>query len=280
VLLCLLSGVRGQDNSAQTEINVNFANMLVGVPSSELGADMASSRTYCQFVSYSTLQSNLQSIVNQGNNGGTGTNVFATVVSKDGCVCEITFSGSSVADQRLSARALSAQRASTASSWCTSSFAYSTANLYQNAQPGRENFGFEDANPVDPWVAYRGDPDYYGSAYDPAQGGKIGGFSGTGGGLCLYDSAGNVLGGLGVAGDTSCADHVIAWHLRHALLMDYVVGGVNPDTTRPDNVIFSASPATDSSGFAHPVCTQGALNSLTSANSLVGALEQVRSRPS
>jgi uncharacterized protein GlcG (DUF336 family) len=37
-----------------------------------------------------------------------------------------------------------------------------------------------------------------------------------GGGLALYDDNG-VIGGLGVSGDTPCADHNVAWRMRDAL---------------------------------------------------------------
>ena len=38
-----------------------------------------------------------------------------------------------------------------------------------------------------------------------------------GGGLALYDAAGTLVGGLGVSGDSSCADHNIAWRTRNTL---------------------------------------------------------------
>jgi len=39
--------------------------------------------------------------------------------------------------------------------------------------------------------------------------------------------------GLGVSGDSSCADHNIAWRTRHTLLLDYLPGGVSGDSARP-----------------------------------------------
>ena len=52
-----------------------------------------------------------------------------------------------------------------------------------------------------------------------------------GGGLALYNSSRDVVGGLGASGDTSCADHNIAWRVRHALNLDFLagVGGVSGD---------------------------------------------------
>lgn len=36
-----------------------------------------------------------------------------------------------------------------------------------------------------------------------------------------------IMGALGASGDTSCADHNIAWRVRHALKLDHVPGGVS-----------------------------------------------------
>ena len=45
---------------------------------------------------------------------------------------------------------------------------------------------------------------------------KPGGVNVFGGGLALFKS-GEVIGAIGVSGDTSCADHNIAWKSRTAL---------------------------------------------------------------
>ena len=66
------------------------------------------------------------------------------------------------------------------------------------------------------------------SANDPMVGGRIGGVNVFGGGLALYNSNGKIVGGLGVSGDSSCADHNIAWRTRHNLNLDFVPGGVEP----------------------------------------------------
>ena len=59
-----------------------------------------------------------------------------------------------------------------------------------------------------------------------------------GGGLALYNSEGALVGAIGVSGDTSCADHNIAWRTRNNLGLDYVPGGVSGDADRPDNIVF------------------------------------------
>ena len=68
-----------------------------------------------------------------------------------------------------------------------------------------------------------------------------------GGGLPLYNKAGELVGALGVSGDTSCADHNVAWRVRAALGLDHVPAGVN--TNKNDGIIYDAS-----NTFAHPSC--------------------------
>ena len=65
---------------------------------------------------------------------------------------------------------------------------------------------------------------------DPMVGSIVGGVNVFGGGLALYNSGGTLLGALGVSGDTSCADHNIAWRTRDELLLDNVPGGVQRQT--------------------------------------------------
>jgi hypothetical protein len=64
-----------------------------------------------------------------------------------------------------------------------------------------------------------------------------------------------LVGGLGVSGDTACADHVIAWKTRHSLGLDAVPMGVAPGTS--DNLIFDIQNGVSSSGFGHPDCKGG-----------------------
>jgi hypothetical protein len=103
---------------------------------------------------------------------------------------------------------------------------------------------------VDPDVAYGGNAQDYGTGSDPMVGKKIGGVNVFGGGLALYDGSGNLVGALGVSGDTSCTDHVIAWRLRHALNLDNVPAGV-ADGGADDTLIYAVG-AID--GFEHPTC--------------------------
>jgi hypothetical protein len=47
---------------------------------------------------------------------------------------------------------------------------------------------------------------------------RVGGTITFGGGLGLYEGD-NAIGGLGLSGDTACADHSTAWRAREALFM-------------------------------------------------------------
>jgi hypothetical protein len=71
--------------------------------------------------------------------------------------------------------------------------------------------------------------------------------------LPLYDESGKLLGAIGVSGDSACADHNIAWKVRHALNLDNVPGGVSP--TKDDNIVYDISGNKSSSGWGHPECT-------------------------
>ncbi len=53
---------------------------------------------------------------------------------------------------------------------------------------------------------------------------RIGGINVFGGGLAVY-KGGIRVGGLGVSGDTSCTDHLIAWRTRNALGLDQLKVG-------------------------------------------------------
>jgi C4-dicarboxylate-specific signal transduction histidine kinase len=57
----------------------------------------------------------------------------------------------------------------------------------------------------------------FGTPSDPMVGQRVGGVNVFGGGLALYRS-GVKVGGVGVSGDTSCTDHMVAWRVRNASL--------------------------------------------------------------
>lgn len=185
-------------------------------------------------------------------NGGLENNEWAAVVTRDGTVCAIAFSGEKPDDQWLGSRAIAAEKANTANALSLKAFALSTANLYAGTQPAGPLFGLQTSNPAATDVLYAGDPMAFGSAKDPMIGKHLGGVIVFGGGLALYDERG-VVGGLGASGDTSCADHNIAWRLRQKLKLDKVPGGVSPQHN--DAIIYDVQPdKTSVSGYGHPLC--------------------------
>jgi len=62
----------------------------------------------------------------------------------------------------------------------------------------------------------------------------------------LYDSNGKIIGGLGVSGDTSCADHEIAKRVRNLASLN------PPGGALVDDIVYS--PPDAPSVFAHPKC--------------------------
>jgi hypothetical protein len=98
-------------------------------------------------------------------------------------------------------------------------------------------------------------------ADDPMVAHRIGGVNVFGGGLALYNSAHVLVGAVGVSGDSSCADHNIAWRTRHGLGMDHVPAGVSGDPKRPDNIVYDITPqpgqqlGTSVTGWGHPECS-------------------------
>ncbi len=102
-------------------------------------------------------------------------------------------------------------------------------------------------------AAYAGKAEDFGTGKDPLLGQRIGGTIVFGGGLPCYAADGTLLGGLGLSGDSSVADHVIAWKLRHALNLDHIPGGVSP--TGDDNLTMDIEAGKSASGWGHPATT-------------------------
>ncbi len=256
---------------------------------------------------WQSLKTAVTNVVAAGGNGGLGFNMWATLVATDGTVCSVAFSGQTFTDQWLGSRVISAQKANTAnafslglgstpgaSAFGTAGLALSTANLFTAVQPGGSLYGLQHSNPVDSEIAYGNEPNFppglnnaafqqgpsnaqdFGTPRDPMVGRRVGGVNVFGGGLAAYRN-GIRVGGIGVSGDTSCTDHMVAWRVRHALGLDQLHGvpGVNADHSRPDNIIFDIIPnggiptndggtgqapngtggvGQSASGFGHPKC--------------------------
>ena len=199
----------------------------------------------------------LQSVVKQGKeaNTGLGNQEWSAVVNRDGIVCAVAFSGPDRGAQWPGSRVIAAEKANTANALSGPNYALSTANLYFPSQPGQSLFGLTTTAPPNPQAVYAGSPDQFGQANDPLVGKPIGGIVVFGGGLALYDGHGKIVGGLGVSGDTACADHVVAWKVRHALGLATVPLGVARNGT--DNMILDIQNGASASGYGHPSCKGG-----------------------
>jgi uncharacterized protein GlcG (DUF336 family) len=202
------------------------------------------------------LRSVVQSVVREGasKNGGLGNQEWAVVVNRDGIVCAIVFSGNTRSDEWPGSRMIAAEKANTANALSGRDYALSTANVYAAAQPGQSLYSLATSAPPNPLAAF-GDPTTFGTPKDPMVGLAIGGVIVFAGGLPLYSSDGKIVGGLGLSGDTSCTDHVIAWKVRHQLQLDAVPMGPSPDHN--DNMILDFQNGVSQSGFGHPSCKGG-----------------------
>ena len=206
---------------------------------------------------HAALQDALQT-ARDADNGGFNLDMWGTIVDRDGIVCAVAFTGDERGDQWPGSRVISAQKANTANAFSLPGLALSTANLFTAVQPGGSLYGLQHSNPVDTDAAYGGDSSLHGQSDDPLVEKKIGGVNVFGGGLALYGENGTLLGAIGVSGDSSCADHNIAWRTRSGLGLDFVPGGVSGDPDRPDNIVYDIAKKGGSvSGWGHPLCAPG-----------------------
>ncbi|MCX7088776.1 MAG: heme-binding protein [Methylococcales bacterium] len=204
-------------------------------------------------------------------NGGFGFHMWASVVNRAGQVCAIARSGDNSDSQWPGSRVIAAQKANTANAFSLPGFALSTANLHDATQNGGSLFGLQFSNPVDTSVAYAGNASDYGTVNDAMLGKKIGGINVFGGGLALYASNGDLLGAVGVSGDSSCADHNIAWRIRSAAQLDFVPAGPSP--TGNDQIIYTGETGKGSKGFEHTDCGH---TEKTVASSLAPTRKQIK----
>jgi uncharacterized protein GlcG (DUF336 family) len=167
-----------------------------------------------------------------------GKAMWGAVVDRDGLLCALAVSTEDLAATWPGSRGIAIAKASTANGFSSDSAPFSTARLYTLSQPGHSLWGAANGNPLNPLCQ--------GAANDTMTGlGKVcGGTIVFGGGLALYKGQ-TRLGGLGVSGDTSCADHEIAKRVRLA-------AGLAPAGLPSDEIVYTA--ADGPSPFAHPLC--------------------------
>lgn len=229
-------------------------------------------------------------------NGGFDLPMWLVMVDETGKVCHVINSaGSGNAIGGLSwlgSRVIAAQKANTANAFSLDYYSISTANLFGTVQTNNSLFGLQHSNPVNTTHAYRGNPKRYGTNSDPMKNRRVGGVNVFGGGLALYSvndgSAGAKIGAIGVSGDTSCTDHVIAWKVREALSLNNVprgptnanmfnadgtllnLGGILGDELYMD-IVNIGDPAA-ATGWEHAACPNTPNTSLLHGDAIIGTL--------
>jgi uncharacterized protein GlcG (DUF336 family) len=175
-----------------------------------------------------------------------GTRMWVSVVNRDGEICGSTTSTGDPAKVWTGSQAIAKAKAYTANAFSldqdggpTGGFPLSTARLYTFTQPGHSLWSLGQSNLFNPSAL--APPSGQGWGNNQIAGGLI--F--FGGGVALYKN-GKIIGGLGVSGDTSCADHEIAKRVRHLLGLDPLGGPTVDDITY--------SSADGASVFTHPLC--------------------------
>jgi uncharacterized protein GlcG (DUF336 family) len=255
-------------------ITLSLAAAAAVAADEDEGGDKSQSQACAGLPSHHQLQTALESARAQSN-GGFNLDMWATVVNRDGVVCEVAFTGSNRGSQWPGSRVISAQKANTANSFSLPGLALSTANLYAAVQPGGTLYGLQHSNPVDTAVAYHGPASNFGQDGDPMVGHRIGGVNVFGGGLALYNSKGVLIGGIGVSGDTSCADHNISWRTRHTLNLDFVPLGVSAHSD--DNINYQTLVPVPSlaNDFSHPICKIAGVDGVSAISAALPAVQKV-----
>lgn len=190
-----------------------------------LAATSSMATTCADLPKYEELKTVLQQITSGGPtaNGGFGMPMWAALINTKGEVCAVVNEMSGVAgtditqEAALGHRIFAIHKANTSNAFSHSRISIASASLYNAFQPG----GALDSdatniinNLLDP---YTGDTTRFGTPKDPLIGKRIGGATGLGGGLALFDKNKKKIGAIGVSGDTVCTDHVVAWKIREKL---------------------------------------------------------------
>ena len=219
-----------------------------------LASGAASANSGCP-VSYSQLKTAVAQAASQDGTG-LNNNFWAVVVNRQGVVCAVAFSGAAVDSQWLLSRQIAAAKAFTANGLSLDGAPVSTAALYSwvlpvvpQGNPGSQTgpsvnplYGLNGGNVLDSNAAFAGNYANFGGPQDPMIGKRVGGTITFGGGLGLYAGA-KAVGGLGLSGDTACADHSTAWRTRNKLglvpnpegSLDYITLGTTAHPNCPND---------------------------------------------
>lgn len=188
------------------------------------------------------LKSHLNAAPGTGGNAGglfAGTLMWGAVVNRDGVICAYTTTTADPSKVWPGSQAIAKAKAYTANAFSNEALPLSTAMLYTFTQPGHSLSSLGQSNLFDSRLLA------------PANGngggkGQIaGGMIFFGGGVPLYKD-GKIIGGLGISGDTACADHEIAKRVRS-------LAGLNPPGgAAADDIKYSS--VEGPSPFVHPLC--------------------------
>jgi uncharacterized protein GlcG (DUF336 family) len=186
-----------------------------------------------------------------------GTRMWAAVVNRNGQLCAWNTSRAEATNVWPGSQAIAKAKAYTANAFSVNTtgggFPLSTAQLYTFVQPGHSLFGLNQSNPFN--------PDFLLPPSGSAEGlGAVaGGIITFGGGVALY-SGSQVVGGLGISGDTACTDHEIAKRVRD-------LAGLNPPAgPLVDDISYSS--VDGASPFTHPLCPNTVRNEFFIGNEL------------
>src|SRR5262245_685167 len=169
-----------------------------------------------------------------------GTKMWGAVVNRDGELCAYATSTSDPTQVWPGSQAIAKAKAYTANAFSLDDFALSTARLYTFTQPGHSLWSLGQSNLFD--TSFLAAPGAHGRVNQ-----ITGGLIFFGGGVPLYAN-GHIVGGLGISGDTSCADHEIAKRVRD-------LAGLNPaGGATADDIVYSAFDPVTTRNFTHPQC--------------------------
>jgi uncharacterized protein GlcG (DUF336 family) len=186
-----------------------------------------------------------------------GERMWGAVVNRDGEICTYTTSTSDPSQVWPGSQAIAKSKAYTANAFSLDTLALSTAQLYTFTQPGHSLWSLGQSNLFEP--KYLAPPTGQAGGKEQIAGGLI--F--FGGGVALYNEAGKIVGGLGISGDTSCADHEIAKRVRN-------LAGLNPPGGAfVDDISYSS--ADGASVFTHPLCPNTFRNGISIGTELPAA---------
>jgi uncharacterized protein GlcG (DUF336 family) len=172
-----------------------------------------------------------------------GTRMWGAVVNRDGEICAYVTTTTDATQVWPGSQAIAKAKAYTANAFSLDAtnggFPLSTARLYTFTQPGHSLWSLGQSNLWHP--ALNAPPGGQGGGNNQIGGGLI--F--FGGGVPLYRGT-KIVGGLGISGDTSCADHEIAKGTRNQLNLN------PPGGATADDIVYSL--VDPPSVFTHPLC--------------------------